>query len=118
MNRIGKIGLCVLALATEACSAAELGRLFYTPEQRARMDYEYARAAQSEGDSRRTLSVNGIVQKRGGPRTIWINGVPQPAGKGGDRSAESATVSIPGQKKQIRLKVGEKIRITPSGPEQ
>lgn len=119
MNSLFRIGLCTLVLTAAApASPAELGRLFYTPEQRARMDDAYAREARPESDTRRTLSVNGIVQKRGGPRTIWINGVPQPAEKNDDRSPESASVTVPGQKKKVRVKVGQKVHIAPGTPEQ
>lgn len=119
MSPIIKIGLFAFALIAAMNSGAEeLGRLFFTPEQRARMDYDYAREGQPESDTRRTLSVNGIVQKHGGARTVWINGVPQRAGKSDDRSPESAPVTVPGQKKQIRVKVGEKVYISPAAPEK
>ncbi len=93
--------------------AAGLGRLFYTPEQRARMDLgKY----QSEGSATGAegIVVNGIVQKRGGSRTVWINGVPQPAGKSDERSPESVSVTIPGQSRPARAKVGQ--RILPEQP--
>ena|SRR3989338_5960692 len=119
MNSILKIGLCTLALtAASPAYADELGRLFFTPEQRARLDRGYARVAHPDSDNRRSLSVTGIVQKHGGERTIWINGVPQPAGKSDERSPESATVTIPGQKKKARVKVGQKVYINPATPEQ
>jgi hypothetical protein len=119
MNPTLKIILCALAITASAfTNAGELGRLFFTPEQRARLDYDYAREAQPDGDNRRTLSVTGIVQKHGGARTIWINGVPQPAGKSDDHAPDSAPVTIPGQSKQIRVKVGQKVYINPTAPEQ
>lgn len=119
MNPAIKIGFCAFALTAAAlANAGELGRLFFTPEQRARMDYNYAREGRPDSDNRRTLSVTGIVQKQGGERTVWINGVPKPAGKSDERSPESAPVTIPGQKKQIRVKVGQKVYINPAAPEQ
>lgn len=119
MNSSRKIIVCALALTNPAlASADELGRLFFTPEQRAQLDYNYAREVRPDSDNRRTLAVTGIVQKHGGTRTIWIDGVPQPAGKSDDRSPESASVTIPGQKKSIRVKVGQKVYINPVKPEQ
>lgn len=114
-----KIGLCALALiASTPASSAELGRLFFTPEQRARLDRDYARELHPDSDSSRTLSVSGIVQRHGGERTVWINGVPHLAGKSDERSPESAPVTIPGQSKQIKIKVGQKVFINPAASEQ
>ena len=44
--------------------------------------------------------LNGIVQKHGGKRTVWINGVPQQAGSSNDRTPESQTVQLPGKKQR------------------
>jgi hypothetical protein len=110
---------CVLALmAATLASGGEIGRLFFTPEQRTLLDRDYAGKAQPDSDNRGTLSVTGIVQKHGGERTIWINGVPQLAGKSDERSPESASVTLPGQKKKIRVKVGQKVYIKPEASER
>lgn len=119
MNLSLKIILCAFALtATTLASAAEMGRLFFTPQQRSQLDYDYAREVRPDKDSSRTLSVTGIVQKHGGERTIWLNGVPKLAGKSDERSPESASIVIPGQSKQTRVKVGQKVLINPAAPEQ
>ena len=110
-----KYCLCVLAFTTTTfANAGELGRLFFTPAQRTQMDYNFAREVRPDSDNRRSLSVSGIVQKHGGERTVWINGVPKITGKSDERSPESAPVTIPGQAKQIRLKVGQRILLSPS----
>jgi hypothetical protein len=49
------------------------------------------------------------VQKHGGERTVWINGVPQLAGKSDERAPESVPVSIPGQSQPVKVKVGQKV---------
>src|SRR5574340_555509 len=89
MNPTLKICLAGLALAAAAgVHAEELGRLFFTPEQRVQLEHNQPQ----EGDkpaSARSLTINGIVQKHGGERTIWINGVPQLAGKSDERTPES-----------------------------
>ena len=119
MNARTKIGLCVFALiASTHVHSKELGRLFFTPEERSQMDASYAREAKPDNDGRRTLSLTGIVQRQGGERVIWINGVPRLAGKSDERSPESAPVTIPGQKKKVRVKVGQKVYINPSAQEQ
>lgn len=113
-----KICLCALGLlATALANAGELGRLFFTPEQRAQLDRDHARLPES-GDVRRTLSVTGIVQKHGGERTVWINGVPKLAGKSDEHSPESAPITVPGQSKPVRVKVGQKVYISPATPKE
>lgn len=109
-----RIGLCAFGLMTAALGSAEpLGRLFFTPEQRAQM--EYSRLPDSgSGSSSRSLIVNGIVQQHGGRRTAWINGVPRQAGNSDELAPESLPVVVPGQSKPVKVKVGQKILIKPS----
>lgn len=112
MNPNFKIALCALALATPAHSE-ELGRLFYTPEQRAQLDIKHARDA-APADSPNVMSIDGIVQRHGGERTVWINGVPQSAGRSDDRAPESVPVAIPGQSQPVKIKVGQKVILSPA----
>jgi hypothetical protein len=58
----------------------ELGRLFFTPEQRAALD---ARRRARVPDTPAiavvaspTTSVNGFVRRSAGPSTVWVNGEP------------------------------------------
>ncbi|OFZ65774.1 MAG: hypothetical protein A2V79_04565 [Betaproteobacteria bacterium RBG_16_56_24] len=104
----------IALLAIPASSGAEpLGRLFFTPEQRAQM--EYSRLPDSgSGGSSRALTVNGIVQQHGGRRTAWINGVPRQAGDSDELAPESLPIVVPGQSKPVKVKVGQKILIKPS----
>lgn len=112
MNRLLTIALLIVA---QTAGAEELGRLFFTPAQRAQLEQGKPQGGAS-GGSRGTLTVNGIVQKHGGGRTVWINGVPQDADTSDDRSPESVPVLIPGSKQSVKVKVGEKVPITPSAP--
>ncbi|MDR2113183.1 MAG: hypothetical protein LBQ62_08810 [Candidatus Accumulibacter sp.] len=67
-------------------AAQELGRLFFTPERRAALD----RQRQFDIPERReipedpTLTIDGVVTRSSGRRTVWINGAarddPQAAG--------------------------------------
>jgi len=108
----------IALLAIPASSGAEpLGRLFFTPEQRAQMEYSRLPDSGSSGSSR-SLTVNGIVQKHGGERTVWINGVPQPAGKSDERAPESVPVAIPGQSQPAKVKVGQRVIIGPATTEK
>lgn len=111
--------LAALLLACTCIPAAHadsLGRLFFTPEQRLQMDYRYARNATANGPSSSTLTVNGIVQKTGGPRTVWVNGVAQNAGNNSERNATAQTVVIPGKSRSVKLKVGDKILLDQPAP--
>lgn len=109
MNSTLKIGLCAFVLiAAPLTYAEELGRLFFTPAQRA----QFERPQQKNGDSPNNasvLTVNGIVQKHGGERTVWINGVPQIAGRSDELAPESLPVAVPGQSKPVKVKVGQKL---------
>jgi hypothetical protein len=106
--------ICWLSLMLPAAvNAEELGRLFFTPEQRAQMDYIYAREARTD-DNVRTIELNGIVQMHGGKRTAWINGVPQAVGPSDERTPESVPVKLPGQNSSVKLKVGQRVLLNPS----
>ena len=120
MRTTFKIGLCALALSTAPLTRAdELGRLFFTPEQRAQLDYSFARTARPDDTYDRAVTLNGIVQKHGGKRTAWINGTPQEVGRSDERTPESLSVAIPGQSKPIKLKVGQRALLGPSAsPEE
>jgi hypothetical protein len=108
------LNICWLSLLLPvAAGAEELGRLFFTPEERAQLDYNYVREARSDDDAR-VLELNGIVQKRGGKRTAWINGVPQAVGRSDEKSPESVPVPLPGQNKSVKLKVGQRVLLGPS----
>jgi hypothetical protein len=93
----------------------ELGRLFYTPDQRAELERDYRRSASAEGKAGGTLMINGIVQKNGGPRTVWINGVAQPAGRSDERHPSSLPVAIPGKPARVEVKVGQRLQVDNPG---
>lgn len=108
------IGLFALELSTAALSsAAELKRLFFTPKQRNQLDYNYSRENVS-GNNDRALMLNGIVQKHGGKRTVWINGVPRQAGSSNDKTPESQSVQVPGKTGTVKLKVGQRVLLNPA----
>jgi len=110
-----KIGLIAIGLTIPMFAGAEeLGRLFYTPEQRAQLDYSYAQGADSTNNNSSTLMLNGIVQKHGGKRTVWINGVPQQAGSSDGQTPESQSVQVPGKAGTVKLKVGQRVLLGPS----
>ena len=62
-----------------AAAADELGRLFFTPQQRQELDRRRASNVQEKeevvGES--SVTVNGHVVRSSGKTTTWVNGVPQ-----------------------------------------
>lgn len=102
-----RIALTLAATAIAPMAASdELGRLFFTPEQRQQLDQRRANpiderpavAAQSEES---LVTVNGRVTRSSGKTTTWLNGVPQydsrPAGAA-DRIRLGAGASRPSVK--------------------
>lgn len=113
--------LCLLA-SPHLASAKGLGRLFFTPEQRQLLDSGRLRASAANDPSSATVVVNGIVQKHGGKRTVWINGVPQAAGPSNENNPATTPVTVPGKSRPVQLKVGQKLLLdqhttTPTEPE-
>ncbi|MHB1301194.1 MAG: hypothetical protein ACYCY8_10065 [Burkholderiales bacterium] len=62
-----------------AISKAEsLGRLFFTPEERAMLDRQHRQPGQiAVKGVVPQESATGSVELKGGGRTVWINGVPR-----------------------------------------
>jgi hypothetical protein len=125
MNQKKKI-LCYMSLVLTVlpCGAVaqeKIGRLFFTPEQRIRLEQLESKP---EGETAVIISdkilVNGIVQRNGGSRVVWINGVPQSQkGTNGilverDITPDSVPVKIPGTGNLVRLKVGQSIDLNSS----
>src|SRR5512145_1927697 len=69
--------LLALALFAASAQAGEMGRLFFTPEQRTQLNYSYQGTTAKPGASGSGVILSGIVQKHGGKRTAWINGISQ-----------------------------------------
>lgn len=104
--------LAALQTMASASGADELGRLFFTPQQRFLL--EQGKLPDTDTHPlRRELAINGIVQKYGGQRTVWIDGIAQAAGKSDEQAPESFPVVIPGQKQPFKIKVGQKALINP-----
>ena len=80
--------LLLLVIAGNAAAAdATLGRLFYTPEQRAALEEARRRNIRAEEqaaeaskkpkpDGPRTVTLNGVVRRSDGESMIWVNGKP------------------------------------------
>lgn len=115
------IGSIFIGMAAAPFANGEaLGRLFFTPEQRTQLDHHNYRptaaitdtaAATETPANEQSLTVNGIVQRNGGKRTAWINGAARTVGQSDDNA--SVMVNIPDQNKIVKLKVGQRILLSP-----
>lgn len=79
-ERYGMLLAALLLFAPSAALAADadLGRLFYTPQQRAELDHKRAtNAVEAEVVVESLVTVNGRVSRSSGKTTTWINGAPQ-----------------------------------------
>ncbi len=111
-----------LLVAAGAPQAQELGRLFFTPEQRSALDARRkARVPDKPAATPVTESpvtrVDGAVRRAGGKSTVWVNGEAIPEGAQPDgarvesRGPNTGRVSIPvGEGAQrFDLRVGESL---------
>jgi hypothetical protein len=114
-----------LFVATAACAhaAGDLGRLFYTPAQRAQLDalrerHQRLGAAATEVHQSplpQTITVNGVVTSSDGKSTVWINNQPvsgnEPAA-GVDvvhSGSGHVTLRLPDSHREVNVKVGESL---------
>ncbi len=111
-----------LLLAIPAAQAEELGRLFFTPAQRTQLNQHKSLPATTvtntdaivdASENEHSLTLNGIVQKDGGKRTVWVNGVARQTAVSDTSTSESVMVEIPDQNKSVRLKVGQRVLLSP-----
>jgi hypothetical protein len=112
MNRL-LIAFSILTMIP-ASHAGELGRLFNTPNQRQQLEFQDSSKISSDADGapvRNYIIVNGVVQKQGGNRTVWVNGAPQAAGRGNDNTPAAVAVTLPGKDRPVHTKVGQKIML-------
>jgi len=115
------MSLVLTVLPCGAVAQEKIGRLFFTPEQRIRLEQlENKPEGETEVIISDKILVNGIVQRNGGSRVVWINGVPQSQkGTNGilverDITPDSVPVKIPGTGNLVRLKVGQSIDLNSS----
>jgi hypothetical protein len=96
--------LWLFAGVLQPAFADELGRIFFTPEQRALLELaqQQATAADAEGEG---VTLNGIVVGSDGRQTVWVNGRPKPDARAVGPGA--ALIPLPAGPGQVRLKVGQ-----------
>ncbi|MHB1117421.1 hypothetical protein [Sideroxydans sp.] len=114
-----RFALILLTLvSTTTVQAAELGRLFFTQNERAQLERQHVLSADEPGNDSHSLIVNGMIQRDGGKRIIWINGEQQAAGSADSRTPASVPVILPGKTESVKVKVGQRLMldspVTPS----
>jgi len=108
--------LLLAMLLSQAAMAQELGRLFFTPEQRAALDARRKARVPDKPTptvASPTTRLDGYVKRSAGPTTVWVNGEPLPesapeaprVGAGGDAGRVGVTVGEGGAR--VGLKPGE-----------
>jgi len=117
MKRLAPLALLLALLSAGPAAAQQLGRLFFTPEQRAALDARRAArlpdkpAAVAESP---TTRVDGYVKRSSGKSTVWVDGKAMPEGlqikglrvqRGSDPTRVTVTVGEDGRR--IVLRVGE-----------
>lgn len=101
-----------LGLVSNPCMPQEVGRLFFTPEQRAALDARRkARVPDKPAAAlvaSPTTQVDGYVKRSTGPSTVWVNGEPLPEGTGdAPRIGPRVSVSAGEGGRRAALRPGE-----------
>lgn len=93
-------------------SAQELGRLFFTPEQRAAMDARRKarvpdKPAAAPAVASPTTRLDGYVRRSDGRSTVWVNG--ERADEASPRSDGRVPVTVGESEARVPLKPGEEL---------
>jgi hypothetical protein len=115
--------------APAAAQGSELGRLFYTPQQRTELDKRRASNVPAQAEvapvvQQPNVTLNGYVGRSSGKTTTWINGVPQydtvrsqdptrlPIGAAEDRRSMKVGATLDTNRGEVRDVLGDgEIRI-------
>ncbi|HCC53607.1 MAG TPA: hypothetical protein DEQ20_01575 [Desulfobulbaceae bacterium] len=118
MARITVILTTFLLLAHTACANAEpLGRLFFNPDERARLDQ--IRNGKITDNTQPNFApppaaqttLNGFVRRNNGKTTVWINQIPQDEDERQGSKARKSSAKSPDV--SMKLPSGKKVRIKP-----
>jgi hypothetical protein len=99
--------LVLLAAAGPAAAYDNLGRLFFTPQQRQDLDRRrQANIQDSAATGENLITINGQVSRSSGKTTTWINGVPQETAR---KPRDPAQATLPGGEGEpsVNLRIGQ-----------
>ena len=110
--------LLLLLFSLTPATAQDVGRLFFTPEQRAALDARRKSRVPDKPTAAPvvispTTRVDGFVRRSGGPSTVWVNGESLPesrvAGEGPriERGRDTVSIGVGERNARARLKPGE-----------
>jgi len=104
-SRRAALALALLFLGATPAVGADLGRLFFTPEQREELNRRRdTNTVEAEVVVESLVTVNGHVSRSSGRTTTWINGTPQYDAYHG---RDPARVAVEDASVQSPVKVGE-----------
>jgi hypothetical protein len=127
--KIGLVCCALAAAATPAPAQERLGRLFFTPAQRASLDVARSQRARTalatektEQDAApvpQTITYSGVLRRSDGKTTVWINNQPVhdrlSAGAGAIvgrvRPDGSVTLQVPQSGRSVTLKPGQSVEL-------
>jgi hypothetical protein len=91
--------LLLAAFTPTPAGSEELGRLFFTPERREMLDRQrqFNIQERKEIPEDPTLTINGVITRSSGKRTVWINGVAQDEKDIGSGAAVTPNRANPGK---------------------
>ena len=100
--------ICAVIRAPFAAAAEDLGRLFFTPQQRQDLDRRRAANVQETAPALQesTLTLQGQVSRSSGKTTTWVNALPQHDAYGSSDPAR-ATIQTGEDGTKVELKVGQ-----------
>jgi len=109
MKTMARLALLVTLSCIPSVQANELGRLFFSPDERQQLDQQHARQTNRENGANTPshIIVNGLIQHSDGSRTVWINGKAQRIAPG--KNTNSVPVILPGSSESIEVKVGQRL---------
>ncbi len=130
----GWLLLALLLAVGDAAAAEPLGRLFFTPVQRAQLDAARSQKSrallapepEAAAPVPEVVTYGGIVRRSDGRTTIWINDRPIDDGKAADRMPVtsrarpdgSVNLEVPQTSRSVNLKVGQSVEITSGSIEE
>jgi hypothetical protein len=104
-SRGAALALALLVCGADPAAGADLGRLFFTPQQREELDRRRdTNTVEAEVVVESLVTVNGHVSRSSGKTTTWINGAPQYDVYHG---RDPARVAVEDAAVQSPVKVGE-----------
>lgn len=131
MRRLALACLIFLTAAPAAAADASLGRLFFTPSQRASLDIARSQRTRATVATEQTqeqvllqpvphtITYGGMVRRSDGRTTVWLNDRPVDDQKPGDGSAiirrvrpdGAVTIEVPESSRRVDLKVGQSVEV-------